>query len=457
MWSTMPLCWRPIDDDHEILANADQDSYLKNGLLGASWMSVSSTASRLSEVPASIAVADRGWHPAGRPARVLYASLVVLFAALMVTCLIGYWTHSEHFNDFFAFDSFSRFVHHYKPSSIYDQALLRGFQAMPEHKMFVFMYPPTMLILVWPLALVPYALGYALWIGVGLVACAAVVGMRRGAWPLPLLLAVAPSTLWTELCGQSTLMLAALLLTGMLLSARRPVLAGLLIGLATYKPQLGILVPVALVAAGQWRTMAAAAATFLTVVFVTTTAFGSDIWLAWASHIGSIVGVRTRHTSEWAPLLVTISSDLAIMGFGKQVADLGQATAFVATAVCIWRCFRTSDPGRSPAIRELKVAALAAATFLATPFAFIYDLPLFTMALLLFVDERRRAGEPFHSAEILVIVAGLLAPYIFLIDGVHGCGSVVILLMLLTILRRIRMLSTGGHAVAAAGKAPATA
>ena len=409
-------------------------------------MTVSSIASRLPGIPASVDVRDDGWHPAGRPVRILYVSLVVVFAAVMAAGLIGYGLRDQHHNDFFAFDSFSRFIHHYKPSSIYEQSLLRDFQGLPEHKIFAFMYPPTMLLLVWPLALLPYALGYVVWIAVGAVACAATLGVRRGAWPLPLLLAVAPSTLWTELCGQSTLLLSALVVAGMLLSRSRPIAAGILIGLATYKPQLGVLVPVALVAAGQWRTIGAAAVTFLAIVLLTTAAFGTDIWLAWASHLGSIVDVRARHTSDWAPLLVTISADLATMGFGKQVADLGQAAALLATAICIWRCYRQDRSGGSAAIQQLKVAALAAATFLATPFAFIYDLPFFTMALLLFLDERRRAGEPFHSVEILVSVAALLAPFVFLIDGMHSCGSIVVLLVLLTILRRIRVLSAEGRA-----------
>lgn len=404
-------------------------------------MGVSSTASRVLGISAPTGSVDAGWHPEGIPVRVLYVSLTVLFGALMAAGLIGYAMHHGHFNDFFAFDSFSRFVHQHKPSSIYDQDQLRSFQHMPGHKMFVFMYPPTMLLLVWPLAFLPYALGYALWIGVGLAASAATLGVRRGAWPLPLLLAVAPSTLWTELCGQSTLLLAAFVVGGTLLSRRRPIVAGILLGLATYKPQLGILVPVALLSAGQRRAIASAAVTFLAIVVLTTAAFGTDVWIAWASHLGSIVGVRTVHTSDWAPVLVTISADLATLGFGRQVADFGQAVAFIGGAICIWRCFRRHAACRTPAVHQLQAAALGTATFLVTPFAFIYDLPLFTVALLLFIDERRRSGASFQSTDILAIVLGLLAPFVFLIDDLHSCGSVVMLLVLLTILRRIRVLS----------------
>ncbi len=418
-------------------------------------MSVSSAGSDILLQRGQASSAAIGWHPAGLPVRVLYLGLATFFALLMAVGLIGYWSVPHPANDFFAFNSFSRFVHHYEPPLIYDQTLLRGFQHLPGHKVFAFMYPPSMLLLVWPLALLPYALGYVLWVGVGLAACIATVGTRRGDWSLGLLMAVAPSTLWTALCGQSTLLLSALIAGGMLLSTRRPIMAGLLIGLATYKPQLGILVPVALVAAGQWRTTAAALATFLAIVLATSAVFGTDIWVAWLSHLNSIVDVRNHHTADWAPLLATIASDFATLGADRQVADLGQSAAAVAAMICIWCCFRQRDADRPAAANELKVAALGAATFLVTPFAFIYDLPLFTLSVLLFVEERRRAGEAFHAAEILVIVAGLLDPCVFLIDGMHSCGSLVVLFVLLTILRRIRVLGTRPPDVGAAGAAAA--
>ena len=310
---------------------------------------------------------------------------------------------------------------------------------MPGHKVFAFMYPPVMLLLLWPLALVRYAIGYGLWVGIGLAACVTTAGTGRRAWPLGVLTVVAPSTLWTVLCGQSTLFLSALIAGGLLLSRRQPILAGVLIGVATYKPQLGILVPVALAASGQWRTITSAGVTFLLLVVASTAAFGDDVWLAWLSHLSAIVDVRTQHATSWASLFSTVASDFVTLGAGRRLADLGQAVSTAAVMVCIWRAFRRDDLNDGT-MAGLKVALLCVATFLATPFAFIYDLPLFTLGLLLFVGERLRSAQTFHSLEILVIVGGLLDPCIFLINGVHCFGSVVILLTLLVILRRIGVL-----------------
>ena len=401
-------------------------------------MNVANTEQYISSEVARPSVAANGWHPAGTPVRVLYVSMLLLFGALMAAGLIGYATFSHPANDYFAFNSFSRFIRCNEPALIYDQARLRTFQNLPGHKVFAFMYPPGMLLLVWPLASLAYGLGYVMWLGVGIAASIAILAIRRDGWPLALLLVVTPSTLWTILCGQSTFLLAALVVGGLLMTRSRPLTAGVLLGLATYKPQLGLLVPVALLAARQWQTIFAAAMTFLAVVIVTTVGFGTSIWLAWLSHFGSIMDVRTHHAADWAPLLSTVASDLSTLGTSQRAADIGQAASTALATGCVWWCFRQPVGQTSESTLRLQVAALGVATFLATPFAFIYDLPVFTLSLLLFVDERRLTGDAFCGAEILVIVAGLLAPVAFLIDGAHSCGTVVVLVVCATIVRRLR-------------------
>lgn len=385
-----------------------------------------------------------GWSASGTAVRRVYVVFSILFGLLMLAGLLGYRATSHPANDFFAFHSFSRFIHRYPAALLYDQEMLRQFQALPDHKLFAFMYHPGMMLLLWPLADLPYDLGYVVWMAIGLVACGlAVAGSRKG-WPGALLLAVAPSTLWTMLCGQSSLLVAALIVGGMRMAPRRPVLGGILLGLATYKPQLGLLVPVALIAAERWRTLGVASATASCIVVASTAAFGIPVWPAWFHHLSSIVAVRSAHAIDWAPLLVTVSSNLALSGVGRQVADLLQALACAGAILCVWHCFRTS--GRHQADGDatlLDVAVLGVATFLATPFAFNYDLPLFTASVLLFADERRRSEGVFQFREILVIVIALLLPCFILVGWLDGSSSIVMFLVLCTVLNRIRVRRTG--------------
>ena len=67
----------------------------------------------------------------------------------------------------------------------------------------------------------------------------------------------------------------ALLGGALLLIERRPWLAGVLIGLLAYKPQFGVLIPVALVAGARWPTIAAAGATVVALVAISFAALGS--------------------------------------------------------------------------------------------------------------------------------------------------------------------------------------
>lgn len=403
----------------------------------------------LADAQGAVTATDE-WHVTGAPLKWLYVVFVAMFALVVVAAVIGYRTHFRPANDYFAFKSFSGFIHSRHPAAIYDQDMLRNFQNLPQHKLFPFMYHPGMMLLLWPLADVPYQLGYALWIGVGLVACCiAVAGTWKG-WPLAALVLVAPSTLWTGLCGQSSLLVAALLVGGLAFSPRQPVLGGVLLGLAAYKPQLGLLVPVALIAAGRWRAVLAAAATGLCIILVSTLAFGADVWPAWFHHLSSILEVRTIHRTDWAPLLATVGSNLTMAGVGRRSAELMQFAACAAAMLCVWRCYRDASGTKAVLIGEgaglgdgaerLRIAALGTATFLATPYAFVYDLPLFTAALLLFVDERRRCGGSFQFREVLVLVAALLLPCLVLTGPLQMGSSLVVLALLCTILHRLSSL-----------------
>ncbi len=379
------------------------------------------------------------WPTSGKASRVVFIVFSAMFALLSAFMIVGYAEHPHPANDFFAFDSFSRFVRWHRPVLIYDQRLLERFQDLPGHKLFAFMYHPGMLLLLWPLAYLPYVAGYVAWVSVGVAACCiAVAGSGRG-WPLALLVVVTPSTLWTILCGQSSLLVAALLVGGLRLVPHRPVLAGMLIGLATYKPQLGLLVPVALVAAGRWRSILSAGATTLCIVGLSTAAFGNDVWLGWVRHLPSIMAVRSGHIADWATLLATVSANLTCLGLGRHTADAIQTVSLLGCGALTWWCFRPGLAAREDR-HLLSVSVLGIATFLATPFAFIYDLPLFTAAVLLFVEERRRSNGAFTFSEIMVVIVALLLPWLLLIRTFQGCSSLFVLLVLSTVLRRLRHL-----------------
>src|SRR5690606_37646255 len=90
----------------------------------------------------------------------------------------------------------------------------------------------------------------------------------------------APALVANVLVGQNGFLTAALIGFALVFLQRRPVLAGICLGLLTYKPHFGILFPVALIAAGNWRAFFTAGVTAFALAAASVAVYGFAPWLA---------------------------------------------------------------------------------------------------------------------------------------------------------------------------------
>ena len=130
-------------------------------------------------------------------------------------------------------------------------------------------YPPLFLIVAAALALLPYGWALLAWTAFDL---SAYLVTMRAILPRPetVLLALAfPATFVNLGHGQNGFLTASLLGGALLLLDRRPLVAGVLIGLLAYKPQFGVMIPLVLLATARWQVIAAATATVLAACAVT--------------------------------------------------------------------------------------------------------------------------------------------------------------------------------------------
>ena len=310
-------------------------------------------------------------------------------------------------SDFFAFWSFAKFVHANVPAAIYDVAALHRFQVgLGVDTQFPFLYPPGILLVLWPFGLLPYPAAFALWVAASLALYVASLGERQGwAWTVPALL-LAPATILCGALGQSGFLVGALLIGGLRLTACRPALGGMLLGLATLKPQFALLVPVALVAAGLRRALLTAGATGVAVITLSSIAFGPAVWVRWLAALSGFPGIISQEHGLF-PVMPTVTGNLHLLGAPPPLAAIAQSAAAAAAAAAVFRAFRTG-PSR-PAI-----AALLAGAFLATPYALISDLSLPTAAAVLLVQDRFRRGRSFRTAEIAVLALTFWLPYLMI-------------------------------------------
>ncbi|HEY2707984.1 MAG TPA: glycosyltransferase family 87 protein [Caulobacteraceae bacterium] len=291
------------------------------------------------------------------------------------------------------------FVH---PKRIYDFTGLTRFEhplLAHFHGMRPFVYPPPALLLFAPFGQAPFVVANAVWTSVGLVALLAALATRLKAQRVLILLAVvlSPASVLVLLTGQVTFLIAALGVTGLLCLKDRPILAGVLFGLAgVIKPQAMILLPVALIALGQWRALAAAAAAAIAAAALSVLVFGLQAWTEWLAAVPvferMVMDSPSMERGMITPtaLGVNIHLDPAAL----IVWRLGFAVGAVAM---VWRVFRgTEDPAR-------RLTALFGGGLFITPYAMHYDAALLAPAAALILTRRSQPG-----AWIMAMFAGAL-------------------------------------------------
>ena len=345
----------------------------------------------------------------------LLNAVVAAVAAVFVICLllglkiIATGSDGYRFGDFYALWTSAGLAHDGAAATNYDAAALHLRQVelgMHADGYNPFPYPPTFLLILAPLGGLGLPAAYWLFMSATLAVYLWAAAGRLRDWPLGVGALIAPATSVALMAGQSGLLSGGLMLGGLRLAHSRPIAAGILFGLLAYKPQLGVLIPVALVAAGLWRTILAAAVTALLCVALSSAAFGPDIWPAW---LASLTGYSGRY-QPLAFLMPTIAANARMLGAPVLFSWAIQACAAVLVAAVVWRACRGGVSPRASAL-------LVVGTFLATPHAFNYDMPMTTAAGLWYLSERLRTARGLTLGEIGALTAFLILPVAMLTMG----------------------------------------
>lgn len=241
-------------------------------------------------------------------------------------------------------------------------------------------YPPSIMLFAVAFGKVGYFPALLIWTVLSLGVFLVTVGRQARDWRVLVALALSPAAILGLMSGQSALLLAAIITSVFAMLDRRPILAGVLIGLLTLKPQLGILFPVMLVAAGRWCTFAAATLTTLALVAVTAGVFGWQVWIDYANE-----GIPTQNLvlsdprTIVAPFMPTLFMNLRGTGIDYSLAMAAQGCVTVAAACAVFWAFRW----RRDAEPRILAAFFLACSVSAIPYMLSYDTLAFTVAALL--------------------------------------------------------------------------
>ncbi len=262
-------------------------------------------------------------------------------------------------------------------------------------------YPPSFYLVVLPLALLPYLVAYWTFmlstLGGYLLVLRRIVRGNIAMWCL-----AAFSGLWINFFqGQNAFLTAALASAALLNIERRPVLAGLFIGLLTIKPHLAMLFPVALLAIGGWRTLITAGVTAITLMIISTASLGVDVLKGFIKSLGYARLFLENGSLSWT-YSPSVFAFMRLFGLPVAWAYVVHCIVAVVAVIVVWRVWRHCQNW------NLRGAVLMTATLLVSPYMFGYDLAWLACPIAWLAVDGQRNG--WLSGEREVLVAAWLLP-----------------------------------------------
>jgi arabinofuranan 3-O-arabinosyltransferase len=347
----------------------------------------------------------------------LGAALALGYLAALITAWLG-----GHFlldgdgrpiaNDFVNVWAAGRLALDGDPAAAYDWTLHKAAEVAAVGHDFAnyygWHYPPPFLFVAAALATLPYVVAALVWLAVTLAAYAATIGGILASRAGVLLALGFPAALWNVTAGQNGFLTATLVGGTLGLLERHPALAGLCLGLLSYKPQFGLLFPIVLIADRRWLTIAVAALVAGALATASWLAFGSASWeafLHWMPITGRVV--LGEGAADWGRLqslfgLMRAHRAGEALAWGVQIAG---SLAVAVAVVWLWR---------SSVSYEIKAAGLAAGALLVTPYVYIYDLVVLAVAVAFLLRLALRRG--FSAVDIGALAAAgiliLMFPYV---------------------------------------------
>lgn len=289
-------------------------------------------------------------------------------------------------------------------------------------------YPPPFLFIAAALSTVPYAAAFAGWMALSFAPYALMVrgllGHRFG-WLLACAFPVAVSN---AMIGQNGFLTASLIGGTLYFIPARPVLAGVCLGLLTYKPQYGLLFPFVLAAAGYWRTFFSAVFASLVIAGWSWRMFGSETWVAFFHWLPKASQAFLSDGFAEFGKMQSLLALIRFIGGGDRFASVAQWTFAFAVLVAMVALWRRN-------VRyELKAAALATGALLATPYLYLYDMVVLVVPIAMILRIAMETGFYRYDLAALGAATALLVSFQFVVAPV---GFVATLIVAWLILRRV--------------------
>ncbi|WP_409187949.1 glycosyltransferase family 87 protein [Bradyrhizobium sp. RDM4] len=310
--------------------------------------------------------------------------------------------------DFINYWSGAYLALHGRAAEVYNFVAFHEFESWvvgPQIDFLHYSYPPVLLLLTVPLALLPYVLANMVWLVSTWYGFYRALKLAAGDKALLLSLA-APAVFINAATGQNGALTAALLGGGLLLVDRRPVVAGILFGLLVYKPHLAMMLPVAMIAGRRWRVTGAAGATALLLIAASVVIFGPAVWVEYQHNLSVLRAVILEDGSGVWHRMVSVFVFVRRLGGGVGLSYALQTAVAIAAALVVGWSWLRNDPS------HVRNALVVVGTCLATPYLQDYDLVIGAFVAVWLKNAKGHSqidARWFEAGAALVLLLPLLA------------------------------------------------
>lgn len=305
-------------------------------------------------------------------------------AVSLLTLMFFVWAWSFNFSqvnvtDYLSYWAAGKLALAGEPAAAWDVARHRAveFTAVEFNGLNPFPYPPPFLLVVAPFSLLPYMWGFAAWV---VVTGALYLLAARRVIPGPYAFAQPPAVIngWI---GQNAFLTSAIFVTGASMLRARPFLGGAILGLLVIKPQLALLLPVAVIAGRLWPAVAGAALSSAVALGVALLLFGPAAYVGFWNILPLYGEMMQQDKWPWNEF-ISVFAFVRWFGVDRTAAYAIHFVAAAAAVVVTWRAWAGDW--------EQKVPVLAAATLLVPPYMLTYDALLMVLPVAYSVTGRPR-------------------------------------------------------------------
>lgn len=358
----------------------------------------------------STKISSAGWLTHIREAdwldkeRVRAYAVIYLIGSLVMIANTYVKAMGETGSDFLAFWGAAKITLTKGAAASYDIALQKAVQASTGFdEVFAFVNPPPFLFAVTPFGALPYPIAWIAWV-VTTFAIWFAISWRIAPRFWPLILAY-PGAMIAASHAQNGLLTGALLVGGVALAGTRPLVGGAMIGALVIKPHLAVLLPFWLAAGGKWKAFIAAGISAVGLLALSWLVFGTETMLAYTTSWEKSAILMAQDDDEFFLRMATLYGQLRVWA-GHEIALAANVLTALGMIAIVWLSWKRFD-GDMTATGALALAA----TPLASPYLFNYDLAFLILPTLWLTAEARDREGGFRPWDKLILLALWIAPF----------------------------------------------